>query len=178
MGSVGRDRRVLTFQFSNFDRAEVSVGGLRFPTVEHAYQACKTNDTLWKKEIQSARTPAQAKQLGRRAPMRSDWEDIKYSTMVFLLRQKFAYGTFRWQRLMDTGTDQIVEWNDWHDNIWGICVCSKCSGDGENLLGKALMQIRQEWAEKKSAGSTAGSSTTSSEDVAVGSSGGSPVQND
>ncbi len=40
-------------------------------------------------------------------------------------------------------TGEIVEYNHWHDNFWGDCLCDRCKHiDGENMLGKMLMAIR------------------------------------
>jgi len=48
------------------------------------------------------------------------------------------------QMLLDTGSQELVEGNVWHDNFWGNCTCSKCPEPGENHLGKLLMKIRSE----------------------------------
>jgi predicted NAD-dependent protein-ADP-ribosyltransferase YbiA (DUF1768 family) len=34
---------------------------------------------------------------------------------------------------------EIVEHNHWHDTFWGVC-----EDEGENHLGKLLMQLREE----------------------------------
>jgi predicted NAD-dependent protein-ADP-ribosyltransferase YbiA (DUF1768 family) len=47
--------------------------------------------------------------------------------------------------LLETG-DTYIEENTtgWHDNIWGNCHCPKCQKiKGQNLLGKALMDVRE-----------------------------------
>jgi hypothetical protein len=43
--------------------------------------------------------------------------------------------------LLSTGDMELTESNWWHDNFWGVCTCNKCK-DGENNLGKILMDIR------------------------------------
>ena len=82
--------------------------------------------------------PGQAKKLGRRIKMRSDWNDIKLQIMKELLRKKFNREPFK-QQLIDTGDEELVEGNRWGDTYWGVC-----RGRGQNKLGKLLMQVRKE----------------------------------
>ena len=42
-------------------------------------------------------------------------------------------------RLVETGTEELVEGNDWGDTYWGVC-----KGTGKNMLGKILMEVREE----------------------------------
>jgi len=36
-----------------------------------------------------------------------------------------------------------VEFNDWHDNFWGSCVCNRCTEEiHHNNLGQLLVIIR------------------------------------
>jgi predicted NAD-dependent protein-ADP-ribosyltransferase YbiA (DUF1768 family) len=43
---------------------------------------------------------------------------------------------------METGQDEIVEWNNWGDVWWGKDLET---GKGRNELGKLLMKIRSEY---------------------------------
>ncbi len=45
-------------------------------------------------------------------------------------------------QLVSTHPHQLVEGNTWHDQFWGDCHCGRCPGDGENMLGVALMELR------------------------------------
>lgn len=58
---------------SNFYHAPFIVKGIRVDTVEHAFQACKTLDKTEQKKILSAKTPGEAKRLGRKCTLRKDW---------------------------------------------------------------------------------------------------------
>lgn len=131
------------FPFSNFQPAEVELDGLRYPTVEHAYQAAKTLDPMQRVEVRLATSPGRAKRLGQHVTKRPDWEEIKVATMMALLRQKFALGTPA-ARQLELYQGTIVEWNSWHDNFWGICTCQSCPKIGQNQLGKLLEQLRRE----------------------------------
>lgn len=110
-------------------------------TVEHRYQAAKTDDAEWVVRILDAPTPSAAKKFGRRAPMRLTWDDEKVSVMLTLLREKFASPDLA-QRLLATGDATLIEGNWWGDRFWGVC-----DGAGENHLGRLLMQVRDELRE-------------------------------
>ena len=127
---------------SNFYESPVSDGFTTFPTVEHYFQAAKA---VWVKDyddIQYAKTPGEAKRIGRRITIRGDWESIKLDVMETALRKKFAIPELR-EKLLATGDAYLVEGNHWHDNFWGDCGCEKCKHiHGQNNLGKLLMKIR------------------------------------
>lgn len=127
---------------SNFYESPVSDGFTTFPTVEHYFQAAKA---VWVKDyddIQYAKTPGEAKRIGRRITIRGDWESIKLDVMETALRKKFAIPELR-EQLLATGDAELIEGNWWHDNTWGDCSCDKCKGiPGQNNLGKLLMKIR------------------------------------
>ena len=92
--------------------------------------------------------PGKAKRLGRRATIREDWDDIKSVVMRYIVAQKFTQNPELMQMLRDTCTAELIEGNNWHDNVWGICQCPKCENTGQNLLGKILMEIRDGQPEK------------------------------
>lgn len=122
---------------SNVAPCPVRLGGVVYPTVEHAYQAAKTVDPVQRETIRRATTPAAAKHLGRSVVVRGDWDDIKREVMRHLLRCEFHRQPFRSRLLAIRGP--IVEENDWGDTYWGVCRVR-----GENHLGRLLMQVREE----------------------------------
>lgn len=119
--------------------------GIEFYTVENCYQACKTLD-INQRQLFKDTKPSYAKRLGRKVHLRNNWEDIKVDIMERALRQKFAKSPMNswWAKLCDTKNEQIVEFNNWHDNFWGKCTCESCNLNGKNMLGKILMKIRDE----------------------------------
>src|SRR5579863_8253705 len=121
---------------SNFALCPVTYEGMLFPTVEHAYQAAKTRNWDERERVRKARSAGDAKRLGKRVTLRADWDQQKLHVMDVLLHQKFAVEPFR-SALLETGNDEIVHDNWWHDTYWGMCV-----GVGENHLGKLIMAIR------------------------------------
>ena len=129
---------------SNFYPSPILHEGIVYPTNEHFFQAMKTLDPAERKAIANAETPGMAKRMGRTIKLRSDWEQIKVDVMRTGLMLKFSDAKLA-QKLIDTGDEELVEGNWWHDNTWGNCHCPKCSGlGGRNLLGMLLMEVRTE----------------------------------
>lgn len=109
------------------------------PTVEHSYQALKSKDTVEQLKILSAVGPGAAKRMGKQVKMmREDWETIKVPVMLNLLRIKFSIPSLK-QLLLDTGDAKLIEGNWWGDKFWGVC-----NGEGRNMLGTLLMNLREE----------------------------------
>lgn len=124
---------------SNFWPAVVTYNDIEFPTVEHAYQAAKSIETIWQLQVQRMNSPGSAKRFGKIIPLREDWEQVKLGIMEDLIRQKFINDQGLKELLMATGTTQLIEVNKWNDTFWG-----ECKGVGYNHLGKILMKIRRE----------------------------------
>lgn len=115
-----------------------------WPSVEHAFQAAKTDATMWRLRIRQAPTARDAKRLGRNVPLRANWESIKVDQMRALLRLKFRNEPLR-TKLLDTGAAELVEGNRWCDNFWGSCTCDKCIPTPKhNWLGLLLMEVRED----------------------------------
>jgi ribA/ribD-fused uncharacterized protein len=115
--------------------------GLRFPTLEHAFAAAKSLDLTVRQVIAALPTPGQAKQAGRAVTLRPDWESRKLAIMNDLLAQKFSREPFA-SALRATGQAELVEGNNWGDRFWGVC-----DGEGQNHLGRLLMDLRTRLAE-------------------------------
>lgn len=126
------------FRFlSNFYPCVIWHDGIKYPTLEHAFQAAKTTDFAERWRISQLPTPGQAKRAGRSVTLRPDWLQVRRMVMQELLIQKFILNSELRKKLKDTGRAQLVEGNTWGDTYWGVC-----RGVGENHLGKLLMAIR------------------------------------
>jgi len=123
---------------SNFWPCLIVLDDEPYSSVEHAYQAGKTNDENWRRRVQMEVKAGGAKRLGRKVPLRPDWEEVKVEFMLSLLRQKFNEPKLM-EQLLSTRDSELIEGNDWHDYYWGVC-----NGRGENWLGKLLMRVREE----------------------------------
>lgn len=130
--------------FSNMlecDEPIVDDDGLSHKTVETYYQAGKCIRMKDRVAI-SQMEPHAAKKFARKVEMRPDWSLGRLTVMRQALEKKFAPGT-TWRIKLDASKGEIVETNNWHDNFWGNCICSRCkAGTGQNHLGKMLMEIR------------------------------------
>jgi len=124
------------FFLNNYCPHPVDFDGLRYPSVEHAYQAAKTLDEKTRLAIRNTADPDEAKLLGRASVHRADWDEYKLGLMEKLVAAKFADADLR-RRLLDTGDALLVEGNDWGDTYWGVC-----DGAGDNHMGRILMEVR------------------------------------
>lgn len=130
---------------SNFYPSMVTLDGVWYGSVEHAYQAAKTLDKIQRIPFQhSEMTAGQAKRAGRALTPRPDWEVSKVPIMRLLLASKFSHSTGLAVQLLDTRDLPLGETNTWHDNEWGDCLCGRpaCVAPGKNLLGISLMRLR------------------------------------
>ena len=146
---------------SNFYPCKIEHQGITYPSTEHYYVAMKVNtDQLIngrlypfsdvRELVARVNTPGQVKRFGRSFILRSDWNDVRLDVMEWGLREKFKDEKLS-EMLLQTGNEELVECNYWHDNFFGSCTCDKCGNKGQNNLGKLLMKIRSELkGEKKS----------------------------
>lgn len=140
---------------SNFWLQPVTFDGIEYASSEHAYQAAKmdpaatTIDPATEQKVNARAyiatlTPGQAKRFTKGVTLPPNWHTTtKFDVMEQLLRQKFTNPELR-RKLLATGNAHLEETNRWHDCAFGVCVCPKCKGQGENRLGKILMKIRSE----------------------------------
>jgi ribA/ribD-fused uncharacterized protein len=132
---------------SNFYPSVVTFDGADYPTIEHAFQAAKTFDYAQRRALANARTPSEAKRMGRRVKRRDDWFAVSLIIMEDLVRQKFTrYPDLR-VALLGTGDVDLIEGNTWNDKFYG-CIWDSKQGAwvGENHLGRILMKVRSELA--------------------------------
>jgi N-glycosidase YbiA len=127
--------------FSNFAPYPIEADGLRWPTVEHYFQAQKFAGTPHVEAIRQAPSPMVAARMGRaRArPLRSDWDLVKDEIMLRAVRAKFAQYADLAALLLSTGDALIVE-RSRRDGYWG----AGADGSGANRLGQILMTVRAE----------------------------------
>lgn len=124
---------------SNFWPAPILFCGVSYPSTEHAYQAFKSEDLEQRIFIAGIPSPGEAKRYARRnVTLRRGWDGMKLEVMLELLRLKFSNPALR-VKLLATGQAELIEGNDWGDKFWGVH-----NGEGENWLGKLLMQVRDE----------------------------------
>ncbi len=131
--------------FSNFAYTPLIIGGLEYKTSEHYFQSMKffETDPEYAEEIRNAKTPLESKRLGNSKEhtihpfwtTRNDSESIKVMRRV-LFCKAFQNKKF-FNLLVESGNAEIMENSPW-DGFWGV----GRTGNGRNMLGKLLMEVR------------------------------------
>lgn len=124
---------------SNFYRSLIFIFNDYYPTVEHAYQAAKTKNLHEKETIKCADTPRIARNLGQKVSMYDGFDDDKFHIMKECVFAKFSQIEELKQQLLSTGDEFLIE-DSPVDYYWG---CG-ADGSGKNMLGKVLMEVREE----------------------------------
>ncbi|NQX48371.1 NADAR family protein [Paenibacillus tritici] len=125
--------------FSNFSKHPILLKGKEWATTEHYFQAQKFVGTEHEEEIRFASTPMIAARMGRERdrPLRPDWEECKVQVMREALVAKVEQHPVIKSILLSTGDCTLVEHTS-NDAYWG----DGGDGQGGNMLGKLLMEIR------------------------------------
>ena len=110
--------------FSNFHPAEITAFGVVWPTSEHLFMAHKArfcNDKAVFNQIRRAKTPAEAKRLGRTIKNYSDdgtrfepfpveeWNDRSFHIMIGILQKKFSQNGDLMKQLLEVVVDEHGE---------------------------------------------------------------------
>lgn len=115
---------------------------LEFTCAEAAYQAYRCADPADRYKFVNIDGPA-AKTLSHNIKARSNWDAIKTKCMKHVISEKFKNNPDLAARLLDTGNADLINENAQNDCFWGVC-----GGEGENMLGKILMEERFELKRK------------------------------
>ena len=139
--------------FSNWYQSKYHHNGYTYSCVEQEMMHCKAiifGDVETANEILKAETPGEMKKLGRQIKNYDDkvWSEKRYQIVYEAVYAKFTQDKQLTTVLLGTGDDFIAEAAS-YDRIWGIGYSANdawpnVSKWGENLLGKALMQVRSE----------------------------------
>ncbi len=141
--------------FSQWFPFEFEENGIKYKTAEHYMMAGKAklfNDHDALEQILIAETPNQAKSLGRKVKNFDPkiWNEHKYEIVKQGNLLKFSQNNKFKEFLLSTNDKILVEASP-YDKIWGIGMLetdpraeSPLQWNGENLLGFALMEVRDE----------------------------------
>jgi ribA/ribD-fused uncharacterized protein len=127
---------------SNLFAEAVEFEGRVFPCAEYAYQFGKPNKVNVAEWLMAAPTPSLCAQAAHALfgwQIRSDWAQIKVERMRDVLRAKFTQHEYLRKQLLATGDAELIE-ESTMDAFWGIGK----KGNGQNMLGKLLMEVRAE----------------------------------
>ena len=124
---------------SNMYSCPIHYDGEIFPCVETAFQYAKTGDaSLFTNSRGYFVGGLEARKIGRSVKLPKTWNDDRIVVMYELLEDKFYHNKELREALKQTGDIFIQEDNTWGDTFWGVC-----NGEGYNMLGKMIMEIRE-----------------------------------
>ena len=129
---------------SNFWITPIIIDGKQYRSVEHYFQACKADNDATHEIIRSQRTPGDAKRFAKTITLRKGWNGMRIDVMRSGLQAKFDQHPDLQEKLMATYPRELVEGNKWHDTFWGVDLETQ---EGQNHLGRLLMEIREEYME-------------------------------
>lgn len=148
-----RDRAAFGF-LSHFQPAPIWLDGALWPTVEHWYQAQKSDDPAYRDAIRAALGPGRAKRLTaspwapRRISAQSwfrrngtrprpDWAEVKLDLMRRADEARFRQNPALADALLATRDAALIEDSPF-DAFWGIGP----DGTGLNWAGRVVMEVR------------------------------------
>ena len=137
--------------YSNFHYVEFDYKGYKVTSSEQAFmlEEALMFDNSMVEAILATTNPMEIKKLGRKVKNYNEvkWNEVRFGIMVDILLAKFSVEPLKSQ-LLSTGDELMVEASP-TDRIWGAGLVI---GDprlnypnyypGQNLLGKALMEVR------------------------------------
>ena len=131
------------YEFTNFYFQPIKIDDHTWPTTEHYFQAQKFVGTPYYHHIRKLPHPRDAFQVSREHAastwVRGDWAVVKNDVMLKALREKFTQHDYLKKKLLETKDKVLVE-HTVRDSYWG----DGGDGKGLNMLGKLLMQVRDE----------------------------------
>lgn len=139
---------------SNFSPQDggLIVNGKRYKTPEHLYQSLKFKDSSHRQQIVGANTAREAKEISRDLSalsegnsFRTDWQDIQDHIMRWVVSQRMEQQPSFRQALLATGDRPIIEDEGSRPRTrWGTTRDGQ-SFRGQNVMGKILMSVRDQY---------------------------------
>lgn len=130
----------------------IEINGVQIRTSEALYQACRfPHLSFVQRKIIDAHSPMTAKMRSKpfRKDSRSDWNSVRVRIMRWCLRVKLVQNREKFgDLLIATGELPIVEQSR-RDDFWGAKVCDDNTLVGMNVLGRLLMEVREQFKSGK-----------------------------
>ncbi|MCC6584716.1 MAG: NADAR family protein [Chitinophagales bacterium] len=123
--------------FSNYYFSPIVINSIEYPTLEHYYQASKSDNLIDHLKIASVSTPEEAKELSKGVSIKTNWDTIKIPIMYRCIHAKFTQNNKLRDKLIKTKGKVIIEHGP--DKFWG-----HDGQDGNNYLGRILMMVRDQ----------------------------------
>ena len=158
-GHTPNGNKITKSCFSQWYDVYFELDGVQYHTTEQYMMASKARlfgDEETLREIMNAHSPFEYKKLGRKVKgfEASVWDAEKLDIVVEGNKAKFSQNQHLKEFLLSTGDAILVEASP-YDKIWGIGLDRETAlngsvedWDGENLLGCALMEVR-DWLNDK-----------------------------
>ena len=140
--------------YSNWYPVEIDSAAGKFANTEQLFMWCKAkffkDDEILSK-ILATSNPRDVKALGRLVKNYNDseWDKVRFDYMVGVNNIKFSQHKYLLDQLLATGDKVIVEASP-YDKVWGVglleddpLILDEKNWKGQNLLGKALMKVRE-----------------------------------
>lgn len=155
-----KDGSITASCFSQWWEGEFSVDGVLYSSAEHWMMAKKAElfeDLEALQKILKASSPGEAKSIGRKVKNfdPKEWDKEKYEIVINGNLHKFQQNNALKEFLQNTGNRVLVEASP-VDPIWGIGLAADNEAvhdprrwKGENLLGFALMEVRDKLNNEK-----------------------------
>jgi ribA/ribD-fused uncharacterized protein len=130
---------------SNYFSCRVEWDGRVYGSAEAAYHSGKYSQA--DRDLFTTLDPDRARKLSRVKPYDvAAWEARQVPTMREVVWGKFSQNPELAKKLLATGDRYLEETNWWGDKIWGVY-----RGEGQNLLGKIIMETRARLAKEGTA---------------------------
>ena len=123
------------------------VNGVRIRTSEALYQACRFPHLPdVQRKIIDEHSPMTAKMRSKpfRKDSRPDWDAVRVKIMRWCLRVKLAQNWREFGRLLMATADRPIVEQSRKDDFWGAKVAEDGSLVGMNVLGRLLMELREQ----------------------------------
>ena len=134
--------------------------GVTVLTTEALYQACRYPHLPdLQRTIIEQKSPMAAKMKSkphRAGDSRADWDQVRVKIMRWCLRVKLATHWNDFSRLLLATRDKPIVEQSAKDDFWGAKVVDGATLKGMNVLGRLLMELREEVKEANQQGNTDG----------------------
>lgn len=132
--------------------------GVTVLTTEALYQACRYPHLPdLQRTIIEEKSPMAAKMKSkphRAGDSRADWDQVRVKIMRWCLRVKLATHWNDFSRLLLATRDKPIVEQSAKDDFWGAKVVDGATLKGMNVLGRLLMELREEVKEANQQGNT------------------------
>jgi len=125
----------------------IQIGGEQFLTSESLYQVCRFNEySDIQRLIQMEKSPMSSKMKSKKyiSNTRGDWDDVRVDIMDWCIRMKLKCNWNNFGNLLLSTGDQFIVEDSHKDRFWGCVLEGDNDLVGRNVLGKLLVNLREE----------------------------------